>query len=91
MHVQIGVSWAVMVCIVVARYQTARHHITGDNSLLYMGSAARTLYFTGICILPPLLTVLEASLKLKIANIYPLVLCSVFKSSDNFCARLTVM
>jgi hypothetical protein len=35
-----------------------------------------------------LLTVPEASLKLKIANIYPLALCSVFKSSDIFCARL---
>lgn len=88
MHVQIGVFWAVMLCNVVASYQTARHHFTGDNSLLYMGSAARTLYFTGIYILPPLLTVPEASLKLKIANIYPLALRSVFKSSDILCARL---
>jgi hypothetical protein len=54
-----------------------------------MDSAARALYFTGIYIFPPLLTVLEASLKLKIANIYPLALCSVFRSSDILYARLT--
>jgi hypothetical protein len=89
MLVQIGVFWAVMLCSVVASYQTARYHITGDDSLLYMGSTARTLYFTGIYILPPLHTVPEASLKLKIAKIYPLALCSVFKSSNILCARLT--
>ena len=89
MHVQIGVFWAVILCSVVASYQTARHHIREDNSLLYMGSAARTLYYTGVYILPPLLTVPEASLKLKIANTYPLALCSVFRSSDILCARLT--
>jgi len=89
MHVQIGVFWAVMLCSVVASYQTARHHITGDNVLLFMGSAARTLHFTGIYILLPLLTVLEASLKLKIANIYRLALCSFLKSSDILYSMLT--
>ena len=53
MHVQIGVFWAVMLCSVMASCQTARYHITGDNNFLYKGRAARTLYFTGIFILPP--------------------------------------
>ena len=73
---QIGVFWAMMLCSVMASCQTASHHITRDNSLLYMGSAARTSYFTSIYILPPLLTVPEAFIKLKIASSYLLVLFS---------------
>jgi hypothetical protein len=40
-------------------------------------------------VLPPLLPVLEAALKMKIASSYPLALCSVYTSSDVLCARLT--
>jgi hypothetical protein len=79
-------------CHVVLWLVTRLQGITSQETAVFIyhiGTAARTSYLTGMRILPSLLAVVEACLKLQIACSYPLALCSVYTSSDILYARFT--